>query len=44
MLGTGLGLGGEKGGIRFRSSLPRASSPAQEIRLKHEQQTSNMGN
>lgn len=44
VLGTGLGLGREKGGSRFRSCPPRASSPTQKIRLKHKQQTSDMGN
>ena len=44
MLGPDLSLGKEKGGIRFRSYPPGASSPAQKIRLKHKQQASDTEN
>ena len=44
MLETGLSLGKEKGGIRFRDYPPGASSPMQEIRFKHKLCASDMEN
>lgn len=44
MLGTGLSLGKEKGGITFRSYPPGASRPTQEIRVKCKQKASDMEN